>query len=123
MDVACDQGRVPRVGPGGGIVLLTLAEMDRPGLHKLTKRVARDTSQMTRTIRSPETKGLATRTASPHDARVILIGLIPDGERVVQDLTHAVADTIAEILAPITRSDEEILKGLLTRALADEAPD
>jgi len=34
-----------KVGPGGGIVLLTLAEMGRPELHELTTRVSRDKSQ------------------------------------------------------------------------------
>ena len=46
------------VGPGGGIVLMTLADSGRVSLNELTKRVARDKSQMTRMIRSLEAKGL-----------------------------------------------------------------
>ncbi|MGD1925450.1 MAG: MarR family winged helix-turn-helix transcriptional regulator [Paracoccaceae bacterium] len=110
-----------KVGPGGGIVLLTLAEMGRPGLQELTKRVARDKSQMTRTIRSLETKGLVMREASEHDARVTLVSLTEAGEQVVEDLQHAVADTIGEILGVVSGPEKEALKSLLERALSDDA--
>jgi len=46
------------IGPGGGIILLTLSDMGCTGLSELTSRVARDKSQMTRSIRSLEAKGL-----------------------------------------------------------------
>lgn len=111
-----------RVGPGGGIVLLTLAEMGCPGLHELTRRVARDKSQMTRTIQSLERKGLVKRQVSPSDARVSLVSLTKDGQTVVAALRAAVAETIGEILAPISQSEEESLKALLKRALDANAP-
>lgn len=110
-----------RVGPGGGIVLLTLAEMGCPELNELTRRVARDKSQMTRTIRSLESKGLVTRKSSPSDARVSLISLTAHGEDIVKRLQNAVADTISEILAPISASEEKVLRGLLERALNKDA--
>lgn len=110
------------VGPGGGIVLLTLADMGCPGLHELTKRVARDKSQMTRTIRSLETKGLVERKTSPDDARVSLVCLTDAGESVVNALQQAVAQTIGDILAPISQSEEDVLKGLLERALSHDLP-
>ena len=110
-----------KVGPGGGIVLLTIAEMGCPGLHELTNRVARDKSQMTRTIRSLETKGLVARHPSPHDARVSLVSLTQSGEQVVEMLQQAVAETIGSILAPISKMEEKVLKDLLERALSDDA--
>ncbi len=111
-----------KVGPGGGIVLMTLAEMGCPGLNELTTRVARDKSQMTRTIRSLETKGLVLRKVSPDDARITLVCLTEAGEQVVKDLQHAVAETISDILAPISNADEQVLKTLLERALSSEPP-
>ena len=108
-----------RVGPGGGFVLLTLAEMGCPELNALTRRVARDKSQMTRTIRSLETKGLVKRKVSPQDARVSLVYLTEEGEAVVATLQQAVAETISDILAPISNAEEEALKGLLERALKE----
>lgn len=108
-----------KVGPGGGIVLLTLADMGCPGLQDLTTRVARDKSQMTRTIRGLEAKGLVQRHAAPHDARVTLISLTDAGQEVVAALQQAVADTVTEILAPISASEEDVLRRLLERALGD----
>lgn len=110
-----------KVGPGGGIVLLTIAEMGCPGMHELTNRVARDKSQMTRTIRSLETKGLVVRKASPHDARVVLVALTEVGEQTVKELQQAVAETIKTILAPISRAEETLLIDLMDRALNGEA--
>ncbi len=109
-----------KVGPGGGIVLLTLADMGRPGLHELTARVARDKSQMTRTIRSLEAKGLVARTTSPDDARVSLVCLTDAGKKVVEELQEAVAETIEDILAPISQAEKDVLKGLLERSLSHE---
>ena len=108
---------IEKVGPGGGIVLLTLADMGCPELNELTKQVARDKSQMTRTIRSLELKGLVGRKASSHDARVNLIYLTEHGEMVVETLRKAVAETINEILSPISQEEEEMLRLLLERAV------
>lgn len=112
-----------KVGPGGGIVLLTLAEMGCPSLHALTNRVARDKSQMTRTIRSLETKGLVQRKPSPKDARATLVSLTSEGEQVVLTLKSVVAETINEILAPLSQSEERLMRELLERALGARVPD
>lgn len=112
-----DEFDTEKVGPGGGIVLLTLAEMGRPSLQELTRRVARDKSQMTRTVRSLEAKGLLERQPSTQDARVTLISLTPEGEAFVKVLQNAVAETISDILAPISDAEEAALKSLMERAL------
>lgn len=111
-----------KVGPGGGIVLLTLSDMGSPGLRELTTRVARDKSQMTRTVRSLETKGLVQRFACSDDARVTRIRLTSDGETVVKTLQQAVAETIDDILAPNSRDEKDALKAILERALIDTDP-
>ncbi|MGD1884400.1 MAG: MarR family winged helix-turn-helix transcriptional regulator [Paracoccaceae bacterium] len=108
-----------RVGPGGGFVLLAIADMGCPELNELTKRVARDKSQMTRTIRVLETKGLVARKTASHDARVTLVFLTDAGQDAVRAIQHAVAETIGEILAPISKTEEDVLKSLLHRALSD----
>ena len=106
------------VGPGGGIVLMTLADSGCIALNDLTKRVARDKSQMTRVIRSLETKGLVSREASPEDGRVTLVSLTPEGDKVVEELMQTVADVIGDILEPISQSEVQTLKELLARALS-----
>lgn len=107
------------VGAGGGIILLTIAEMGSPALHALTRRVARDKSQMTRMIRSLESKGLVRKSASDSDARVHHVSLTAAGATVVQELQEAVAGTIDDILAPLSAADKQRLTAILTHALVD----
>ena len=106
-----------RVGPLGGIVLMTLAEMGRTRLSELTQRVARDKSQMTRAMHGLEAKGLVTRTASEADARVSLVELPPLGKEVVMGLKQAGVEVIGELLKPISREEEAQLTQLLSRVL------
>lgn len=109
-----------KVGPGGGIVLLTMSDLKCTGLQELTKQVARDKSQMTRTIRSLEAKGLVERMPSPTDARVTLVRLTQSGEQFVDMLKEVVSETINDILAPISKSEEQVLRDLLERALGEK---
>ena len=104
-----------RVGPGGGIILMTLADTGEVPLSALTTLVARDKSQMTRAIRDLEGKGLVTRTPSPEDGRVSLISLTPQGKSVVADLQAGVARVIDGLLDPISAAERATLKGLLAR--------
>ena len=105
------------VGPGGGMVLLTLADMGPSEMHELTRRVARDKSQMTRLMKSLETKGLLERTTSKADARVSIVSLTPFGNEVVDTLRRAVAEAIGQVLSPITEQEKEQLKHLMRKAL------
>ena len=105
------------VGPGGGMVLLTLADMGPSEMHELTRRVARDKSQMTRLMKSLETKGLLERTTSKADARVSIVSLTPFGNEVVDTLRRAVAEAIGQVLSPITEQEKEQLKELMRKAL------
>ena len=105
------------VGPGGGIVLMTLADTGQITLNELTKTVARDKSQMTRLIRHLEAKGLVLREASPDDGRVSLVVLTPKGLEVVDELMQTVAEVIDEILEPISENEKRTLKTLLARVV------
>lgn len=105
------------VGPGGGIVLMTLADTGQISLNELTKRVARDKSQMTRMIRSLEAKGLVQREVAPDDGRVSLIYLTPKGSEIVGELMQTVAEVIGEILEPISESERKTLQSLLAQVV------
>ncbi|MCR9134497.1 MAG: MarR family transcriptional regulator [Alphaproteobacteria bacterium] len=105
------------IGPGGGIILLNLADMECCGIQELTNRVARDKSQMTRTIRSLEAKGLVERRLSRDDARVSLVSVTTKGDRVVEELRQALAETINDILNPMSAQEKQDLKNLVKRAV------
>ncbi|MEM7284250.1 MAG: MarR family transcriptional regulator [Pseudomonadota bacterium] len=103
------------VGPGGGVILMTLADMGCTPLNELTNRVARDKSQMTRTMHSLEKKGLVKREPSPTDGRVSMVSLTLEGNKVVKELMATVADVIGDILEPISDAEKQTLKNLLQR--------
>ena len=105
------------VGPGGGIVLMTLADAGKISLHELSSRVARDKSQMTRMIRSLESKGLVIKEISPDDGRVSLVSLTPKGVAIVGELMQTVAEVIGEILQPISEDERRELTALLSRVV------
>ena len=96
---------------------MTLADTGQISLNELTKRVARDKSQMTRMIRSLETKGLVGREVSPDDGRVSLVFLTPKGTEIVGELMQTVAEVIDELLDPISESERLTLKTLLARVV------
>ncbi|MEL6216767.1 MAG: MarR family transcriptional regulator, partial [Pseudomonadota bacterium] len=49
------------VGPAGGILLLTLADIEPARVHDLATQISRDKSQVTRGIQALERKGLIVR--------------------------------------------------------------
>lgn len=104
-----------RLGPGGGIILLTLAEIEPAKVHQLVGRMARDKSQMTRAIKALEAKGLIQRQDDPHDARVSVLKLTEEGREAVGAIEAAVSDALAIILAPLSTTEKETLRGLLKR--------
>lgn len=106
---------VHNVGPSGGMLLLTLAEIEPARVQDLVQRMARDKSQMTRGVQALEGKGLIERRSITEDARVSMLALTAEGRRTVDALQHAVARSLAEILSPLSAADQRQLKGLLGR--------
>ena len=102
-----------RVGPGGGMILLTLADLGPAQMQELARRLARDKSQMTRAVRALEQKGLISRTASPEDGRASVVTLTQKGRRTVDTLRAVLAETIDEILGPIGDDKKQQLQELL----------
>lgn len=104
-----------RIGPAGGMLLLTLAENEPVRVHDLVRLMARDKSQMTRGIQSLERKGLVARSDDPDDARVSVLRLTDDGHATVAIIQHAVAESLDEILAPLGEAERQTLKAVLAR--------
>ncbi|WP_298960063.1 MarR family transcriptional regulator [uncultured Roseibium sp.] len=104
-----------QLGPAGGVLLLTLAEMEPVRLHELVARMNRDKSQMTRAVKVLESKGLIDRVPDQRDARASVLSLTSLGQEAVGELQQAVADTLADILAPLSQSEQEQLRALLKK--------
>ena len=99
------------------MLLLTLADVDEVSQNELSKRMVRDKSQMTRMIQGLEDKGLVRRETSKSDGRVVMVSLTAAGTQVVEELLEAVASVIGDLLAPISASETQLLKQLLSRVV------
>ena len=104
-----------RVGPQGGILLITLGEIEPAPIQQLVRSLARDKSQITRNVQSLERRGLIERRPDPADARVSILALTHEGRKTVAELEVAIAEALEEILAPLPPGERQQLKMLLTR--------
>lgn len=122
--IHCDLGRkapsfdTERVGPAGGLVLMTLADLEPVAIHELVRSIARDKAQMTRLLQSLGKKGLVQKSPSARDGRVCMVQLTDKGRDTVASLRLAVSETIDGLLSPLSAAERQTLKGLLQKALA-----
>ncbi len=105
-----------RIGPGGALVLLTIEETGTIPLNQLTDCLVRDKSQMTRTVRALEGKGLVERRQCPTDSRVSLIALTEAGRAVVETHQREIAETIDETIGPLSEAERRVFQAVLERA-------
>ncbi|MEM9123035.1 MAG: MarR family transcriptional regulator [Pseudomonadota bacterium] len=105
------------IGPGGGMMLLTLAEIEPAPIHDLVAELARDKAQITRAVQTLEKKGLIRRSVDGGDGRVSILRLTPKGSKFVAGLQIILTETIGELLSPLTGAEREALKSLLVRAM------
>lgn len=104
-----------RVGPHGGMLLLTLAEREPTRLQDLARAMARDKSQMSRGVQSLERKGLIDRVDDPEDARASLLRLTAEGRATVETLEDALAEALDGLLAPLSEEERRGLKALMEK--------
>ena len=105
-----------KIGPLGAMALLTVSDLGPTPIQSITARLARDKSQMTRVIHMLEEKGMITRETSATDSRVTVISLTRKGEAMVVTHRNAVAETIHEVLGPITEDERGAMIRILERA-------
>lgn len=104
-----------KVGPAGGMLLLTVADHEPARIQDIVNRVARDKSQITRALQSLERKGLLERRDVPEDRRGSQIFLTAEGKQTVRELQDAVASALDEILSPLSSEDREALRSVLKK--------
>lgn len=107
-----------RIGPVGGFILMTLADIEPAPIHVLVRQITRDKSQVTRVLQKLETKGLIERRNSAEDARVFVLRLTQKGHDKVAQLSLVLAEAIDVTLAPLAPRQRETLKKLLKQGLS-----
>ncbi|MEL6530410.1 MAG: MarR family transcriptional regulator [Pseudomonadota bacterium] len=94
-----------KVGPIGGMILMTLAEVQPAPMQRISAMMGRDKAQLSRMFSSLERKELVVRSANSADLRSSLLSLTPKGEELVVAIKGAVGGAIGELLDPL--NDEE----------------
>lgn len=104
-----------KLGPAGGMLLMTLEECEPISVLGLSQQMARDKGQITRAVQSLEQKGLIERSNDPNDARVVMLSLSALGREAVGEIQKAVAMVLDEVLAPLDDQEQRVLRDFLSR--------
>ncbi|MDJ0825587.1 MAG: MarR family transcriptional regulator [Rhodobacter sp.] len=104
-----------RIGPFGGMILMAVAEMEPVSIHALVAHMARDKSQMTRSLRMLEERGLIARAGCPEDGRVSLVSLTSKGRDLVAAFQRILSEVLDGLMVPLGQAERAQLSALLRR--------
>ncbi|MEO1731082.1 MAG: winged helix DNA-binding protein [Pseudomonadota bacterium] len=104
-----------RVGPIGGMILLTIAELQPVAMQHVADVMARDKAQLSRSISVLERHALLHRSAHESDKRSSLLSLTEKGADFVDGLKGSLTDVLGDVLGPLTGTEREQLLGLLKK--------
>lgn len=103
-----------RIGPIGGMVLMTLSEVQPAPMQQITKMMGRDKAQLSRLFSNLERRELVFRSANSGDKRSTLLSLTPKGEAFVVAIKQVVGEAIDELLAPLSAGERAEMLRLLS---------
>lgn len=104
-----------KIGPFGGMVLMTIAEHEPLSIQALTRQLARDKAQMTRIIQLLERKSLLHRTQSSEDGRVSMVSLTDKGHALVVGFQDALAEVVEDLLSGIKAEERKRFSATLQK--------
>lgn len=107
-----------KVGPVGGMVMLTLADEQPVDAQFIANLLGRDKSQISRLLTRFETQGLIERQPSPSDGRAALLTLTKDGHRQVDLIRGALVATVGSMLEPLSTDEREAFGSALAKVIA-----
>lgn len=96
-------------------LLYTLRPGEEAPMSALASVMHCDPSNVTGITDRLEARGLIERRGAPHDRRLKLLGLTPEGEAVRERLSEAL-DTPPPSIESLSRADQRALRDLLRRA-------
>ncbi|MFF4274443.1 MarR family winged helix-turn-helix transcriptional regulator [Streptomyces sp. NPDC001536] len=112
------------VTPAQSRLLRTLAHCDSPPrMADLAEHLEVVPRAVTSLVDGLETSGKVRRVPDPTNRRVIRIELTDDGHKALRELRGARRAAAAEILAPLTVEQREVLGGLLDTLVDGAAPE
>ncbi len=107
-----------RIGPLGGMLLLTLGEREPVDIQSVVDALGRDKSQISRLIQRFERLGLLTRKRSDQDGRVSVLRLTRQGREQLERIQEALAEVVDGIFHGLSREERAAFSKLLEQVLA-----
>ena len=104
-----------RIGPIGGMVLLTLAEIQPVPMQRIVEVMARDKAQISRTLAMLERRELVAKSANKEDARSSLLSLTDKGAGFVEHIKATLDTVLSGILDPLSAEEQTQLLALLAK--------
>ena len=104
-----------RIGPIGGMVLLTLADIQPAPMQRIVEVMARDKAQISRTLAMLERRELIAKSANTEDARSSLLSLTDKGAGFVEQIKATLDTVLSEILEPLSAQEQTQLLALLAK--------
>ncbi|MEL8056015.1 MAG: MarR family transcriptional regulator [Pseudomonadota bacterium] len=107
-----------KVGQLGGVILMTIQDLEPVLLRDLSAHLSRDKAQMTRHVQMLERKHLLSRKPSKGDGRKILIELTDRGNELVKAFQHELSNVIADMLPDADESEIKQFSKMVRRMIA-----
>lgn len=107
-----------KVGQLGGMILMTIQDLQPVLLRDLSAHLSRDKAQMTRHVQMLERKNLLSRKPSEKDGRKVLIELTDRGNELVKAFQHELSDVIADMLPDADESEIKQFSKMVRRMIA-----
>ena len=104
-----------RVGPIGGMTLLSIAEVQPVPMQTIAQMMGRDKGQLSRSISMMERRGLVSREPNEADQRSTLLRLTDKGEDLVGSIKAALDEVLGELLEPLETGERTELLRILKK--------
>ena len=104
-----------KVGPIGGMVLMTLAEIQPAPMQQIATMMGRDKAQLSRMFSNLERRELVIRSENASDQRSSLLSLTPKGMAFVATIKNVVGGAVDDLLTPLEADERAELLRLLSK--------
>ena len=109
----------PRLAPTQFAALATLHRHGPLSQNRLGRIAAMDSATIFGVVSRLLDRGLVTTERDAQDARLSIVSLTPEGERLITSLIPTARRVTAETLAPLDAGERRLLSELLARIAAD----
>jgi len=99
----------------GGLLLLQLESIEPCSIQALASAMGRDNSQLTRLIRSLESKRLLSRSPSATDGRETIVSLTAEGRDFLRYAKDMLTEVVDRVLIDLSEKERAVLLSLLSR--------